>query len=443
MVTDAPHDTAAEEAVVAALMAVDYALPAVAAIVQPRDFFRETNGLIYAAELALWQRGIAPDLITVANELRLSGKLDAVGGVPYLARLTTDLPTAVGVEHYAQIVARDGTLRRLMSAGQQIAQLAWNGSPSIETALQSADAILKAVRDQAFTGGAIPTAGDAALADDEPLSLWLSNPRRLSGYPTGFHALDRMLNGIEPGRVIMPAARTSVGKTMFALALASRMATQRRILYVSLEMTAQQLSRRMAFAAAGIDKYAVRQRGSVTDAERDAIHAARAHLCDLVLWLDDSSGGQWPRVAARVEDAIARNDVQIVVLDHLDLIAAGSTRENRHAQLSEVMADLKALALRRGVAVLVLSQIKRTLNDPPTLDDLRESGSKEESSDVVLILDRPAARQRDLAPEATLHHQLDVYVLKNRDGETGHFPLWIDLATQRIDNWNDGKGPLG
>src|SRR5579883_3080775 len=141
-----PHDVAAEEAVIASVLVADEAIALVAPHVRPDDFFREKNGLIYAAELALWHRREAINPITVAHELNERGQLEAVGGSAYLAALTTDLPTAVGVEYYARIVARDALYRRLMTAGQQIAQMAWEGGPELDSVMAKAENLLMTVR---------------------------------------------------------------------------------------------------------------------------------------------------------------------------------------------------------------------------------------------------------------------------------------------------------
>src|SRR5579883_799846 len=179
-----PHDVAAEEAVIASVLVADEAIALVAPHVRPDDFFREKNGLIYAAELALWHRREAINPITVAHELNERGQLEAVGGSAYLAALTTDLPTAVGVEYYARIVARDALYRRLMTAGQGIANDAWQGGPEAEIVLSGAYRRLQDAAGPAL-GSEWQTAAELADAYGDELIASLSDPGARDAVPTG------------------------------------------------------------------------------------------------------------------------------------------------------------------------------------------------------------------------------------------------------------------
>ena len=439
----APHSREAEEAVVACMLASETAAAEILGTgVRADDFFSEPLGLCFDAAATLARKDAPTNPITVADVLNARGQLDAIGGSAYLARLTTDLPTTVGAAYYALIVAKDASFRRLLSAGAAIGQRGYEGGTDFEAAIADAEAKLRAVRERAAAALARPRRiGEVVEADTDRLLTWMAEPGTLSGYPSGIAALDLVLGGFEPGRVYVVAARTSVGKSLAAVQLSTRLAARAPVLYLSLEMTAEQLKDRALFARAVVGRYAVRRRGVLYQSEVSALADAADWLGPMDLWIEDAVGYQWPALRAAIAASVVRDGVRIVVLDHLDLVAAGNSRENRHAQLAEVMADLKGLAMRHRIAVLALSQIRRTQNDPPTLDDLRESGSKEESADAVLVLDRPASRKTDTGKDPSLVHRLDVAVLKNRDGATGHFPLWVDLDTQRLHDWNDGKGP--
>src|SRR5579885_1314505 len=316
--TAAPYPREAEDSVIASLLVSDYAPRDVFATgLEASDFWQAKHQIAYAACKRLFEAGRPINGVSVADDLHTRGELDALGGSGWLLELTTDLPTAVAAADYAGIVARYAGFRRLLEAGQTIGQRGWQAGPDFEAALAEAEALLRGVREKAVALGKPRHIADVVAEGAERLAAWKANPGKLAGFRTGFAALDYALNGIEPGRVIMAAARTSVGKSMFAINLAFPLAEAVPVLYLSLEMTRDQLKNRALFAKAVVNRRAVQTRGYLYPDESEALDRAEGWLMGHALWLEDESSHRWGAIVGCIENAIARDGIRVVIIDHL------------------------------------------------------------------------------------------------------------------------------
>lgn len=425
----------------------------------PTDLLNVQSRAIVTAAAEVHARGYDVTPGTVAVMLEELGRLGDLGEfdddphVPAIRQAHAELQaraeaqvTAAGIELWADKV-REMAIRRAVCSttfglGQDARDIAKEPAEFIRTALKELTALSSSNNTRAAPRLILERIDD----DEADLMAYLDNPRQLRGYPTHIRTLDDAIDGFEPGRLYVIAARTSMGKTAFALNCAAGMAESRQgrggpmQLYVSLEMRGEQLLRRLTWARARISPQQLRRQGATFPEQRARILAVREELAALPFLIDDSSGSEWASISERIEQSISRDGAQIVWLDHVDLVTMTTQRtQNRHSQIAAIMSECKALALKHQVPFVVLSQVNRVGSKAddgiPTLADLRESGSKEEDADTVLLLHRPAYAQTNLAPNDPRWHELDVIIGKQRDGQTQKIRLWIDLPTQRIGEW--------
>jgi replicative DNA helicase len=443
-----PHDIAAEEAVVAACLVDAEAIFKVAPLLKSDDFFREKNGWIYDACIALWTRNEAINQITVAHELSRRERLESIGGVAYLSRLVADLPTVVGVEYYAEIVARDATYRRLISAAGQIAQIAYEGGADLESALSRAETLLMALR----SGEEIR---DFKHIRDL-LSKYLDDaltPQEEAGTPgvirTGFIDLDTLLGGFKRADLIILAARPSVGKSALAMSFARNAAVgqKAKVAVFNLEMSAEQLAQRLLSAEAGVDSTRLRL-GEHTEAEERRIVHATGQLAECEIYIDDSPVLTVGALRGKVRNLQREKGLDLLVIDYLQLMQ-GTERgsDNRVQEISFISRSLKTLARELNVPVVALSQLSRAVENRkppiPMMSDLRESGSIEQDADVVMFIYREdyytqredwQAQNPDQPGRAYPHGIAQVIVAKHRNGPVGTVDLRFHHKTAKFED---------
>ena len=385
-----PHDIQAEESVVASLMVDEEAVSKVAAGLRPGDFFREANGWTYESCLALWDRNEAINQVTVAHELDRRGHLEEIGGLAFLSQLVTDLPTAVGVEYYANIVRRDATYRQMVSVAATIAQVAYQGSSDLEGALSKAESLIYALR------------SGERLRDfvhiRDFLDPYLSPPDADAAVPyggnlrTGLGELDKLLGGLNASDLIIVAARTGVGKTSLMLNFARNAAVGQhgKVAIFSLEMAGEQLAQRLLAAESRVDSARLRL-GLHSEAEESRIMHAHGVLSQADVYVDDSAAIHIPELRAKAVRLKRDQGLDLIVVDYLQLVH-GTRSDNRVQEIGYITRSLKELARELDVPVIAGSQLSRATDQRqphiPMLSDLRESGSIEQDADVVLFIYR-------------------------------------------------------
>jgi replicative DNA helicase len=429
-----PNDIEAEEAVIASLLVDSEAILRVSPILKPDDFFREKNGWVYDACLSLWGRSEAINEITVAHELARRERLDAAGGHAFLSQLLSDLPTTVGVEDYARIVARDAVYRRLISAAGRIAQAAYEGGPDLDSVLGRAETMLMALR------------SGEALRDfvhiRSVLEAYLEPPETQDSTPsvirTGYIDLDTLLGGLKRSDLIIVAARPSMGKSALGLNFArnSAVGQHARVAIFTLEMSAEQLAQRLLSGEANVDSTRLRL-GEHTEAEERRIMHAIGVLSECEIYIDDTPVLSIAEMRSKLRRLAADRGLDLVILDYLQLMHSGSTfGENRVQEISYISRSLKEMARELSVPIVALSQLSRAVESRqphiPMLSDLRESGSIEQDADVVAFIYREDAYTRreewqDANPgspgRAYPTGIAQIIVAKHRNGPTGTIDL--------------------
>jgi replicative DNA helicase len=456
-----PHDIEAEEAVIASILVDPEAIFKVAPKLNAGDFFREKNGWVYDACRALWDRSESINQITVSHELARRGKLEDVGGAAYLSRLVTELPTSIGVEHYAAIVQRDALYRKLISASGQIAAIAYQGGPDVGEVLARAETLVAGVRQ------------GEALRDfvhiRELLAGYLEASGKTTGaiaaetraITTGFTDLDTMLSpGLKRGDLVIVAARPSLGKTSLVLNFAKNAAERQQatVAFFSIEMAAEQLVQRLVAMESGVDSSRLAF-GQHSDRDERRITQALGTLADLPVFFDDSASLAVSEMRAKARRLQMERGLDLIVVDYLQLMHSGMRTENRVQEVSYLSRALKQMARDLDVPVVACSQLSRAAemraNNIPQLSDLRESGSIEQDADVVMFIYREDKYiSRDQWAQKNEGKSRDypagiaqVIIAKHRNGQTGPIHLrfrdkvarFEDLLVRTAEDW-DGDG---
>jgi replicative DNA helicase len=418
--------------VIAALLLDAEAYPRVLPLLRPQDFFREQNQWCFEACLALADRGEAITHPTVAHELERAGRLDALGGEPYLFELTGKHFTAEGVEAHARIVARDALYRRLIAAAGQIAQAAYEGGPDASRVIAAAEALLLGIR-------STEAAGDFRALRDL-LDQFLEDPGEavegvlVSAVRSGFMDLDALLGGFKRGDLVVLAARTGVGKSSLLLNFARNAAVGQHgtVAFFALEMSADQLAMRLLSAEAGVDATRLRL-GMHSEPEEARIMHAIGALGEAAIYIDDSAVLSVPEIRAKCRRLQAESGLDLVVVDYLQLLHGSSLGgENRASELGKITRALKELARELEIPVIAAAQLSRAVESRhphiPMLSDLRESGSIEQDADIVMFIYRedvyrtPEEWQDEHPDDPGGQHPsglAQLIVAKHRNGPTG------------------------
>lgn len=443
-----PHDTDAEEAVIASILVDPEAIYKVAPRLRAEDFFREKNAWIYEACRALWDRSESINQITVAHELARRGRLEEVGGMAYLSRLIAELPTPVGVEHYASIVQSDAIRRAFITAAGEIARVAYAGEIPVADLRSVAESLITAasesqtLRDFVHIRELLAGYLEAAQAGAGAMSPGLT------GITTGFMDLDTALGGLKRGDLIIVAARPGLGKTSLVLNFAKNAAARQgaRVAFFSIEMAAEQLVQRLVAMESGVDSTRLAF-GQHSDRDERRISHALGELAELPIYFDDSAGLTVAEMRAKARRLQIEQGLDLVVVDYLQLMHSGIRNENRVQEVSYISRSLKQLARDLDVPVVACSQLSRAAesraNNVPQLSDLRESGSIEQDADVVMFIYRESAyvrreewekQHRDQPARRYPAEDAQIILAKHRNGPTGAFHVRFRQKISRFED---------
>jgi replicative DNA helicase len=436
-----PHNLEAEQATLGAMFLSAEAVEGALAILQPEDFMRPAHARIFTAMFDLNQRSVPIDHLSVADRLESTGELEAAGGKPYLLDVTGIVPTAANWSRYAEIVKRTATLRQLIAAGTDIVALGYDAPDELDQVVGDAEKLIFDVTNKRVQSN-FKFINDLLKISFKELEELAENKQHVTGVPTGFKDLDRLLSGLHKGDLVILAARPSVGKTALALNIAVNAAKKGTAVAVfSLEMGAEQLVQRVLCAEARINLQDVRT-GYVKDADWYAIHTAMGKLANLEFYVDDTPSLSILELRAKARRQLRDKPKGLIVVDYLQLMQPASRRsENRQTEISEISRGLKILGKELGVPVLALSQLSRAVEQRagkrPQLSDLRESGAIEQDADVVMFIDRntdPRAEEEEGRPQKGV---AEIIVAKHRNGPTGQVPLvFMERFTKFVDFTN-------
>ncbi|WP_435829092.1 replicative DNA helicase [Saccharopolyspora shandongensis] len=435
-----PQDLAAEQSVLGGMMLSKDAIADVVEVLSPNDFYRPAHQAIYDCVLDLYGRGEPADAITVSAELERRQELLKVGGAPYLHTLIATVPTAANAGYYAEIVSEKAILRRLVEAGTRIVQLGYHGSEgaAIEEVVDRAQSAIYDVTERKASED-YHVLEELLQPTMDEIDAIASRGGQSQGIPTGFVDLDGLTNGLHPGQMIIVAARPGVGKSTLGLDIARSASVKHGLgsVIFSLEMSRTEIVMRMLSAEARIRLGDMRG-GRMSDDDWTRLARRMSEISEAPLFVDDSPNLTMMEIRAKARRLKQRHDIQLIVLDYLQLMTSGKRVESRQQEVSEFSRNLKLLAKELEVPLIAISQLNRgpeqRTDKRPQLSDLRESGSLEQDADMVILIHRPDAFERD-DPRMG---EADLILAKHRAGPTAtitvahqlHYSRFVDMAQE-------------
>ncbi|MCB0564341.1 MAG: replicative DNA helicase [Phaeodactylibacter sp.] len=438
-----PQAIPLEEAVLGALMLDKDALSIVLDILRAESFYLDAHQLIYKSMLRLFEKSQPVDLLTVTEELKKTGELEAAGGPYYLVELSNKVASAANIEYHARIIAQKFVQRELISVSTKIIRDAYEDTTDVFNLLDDAEQGLFAIAQQNLSRGFESMSSLAAKAQKQIEEL-RHKEDGLTGVPTGFTELDRLTSGFQRSDLIILAARPGMGKTAMTLSLAKNAASDfgKPVAIFSLEMSALQLAQRVISMEAEISGMKMRN-GQLEEYEWQQLNAALERISEVPMYIDDTPGINIFELRAKARRLKMQHDIDLIIIDYLQLMSGGgdNQRGNREQEVSAISRALKGLAKELNVPVIALSQLSRAVEvrggtKRPQLSDLRESGSIEQDADIVAFIYRP--EYYDILEDEegqSLKGVAEVIIAKHRHGElktiklrfTGEFARFSDL----------------
>jgi replicative DNA helicase len=425
-----PQNLEAEESVLGAMMISPLAIGAVSEILDASDFYRESHGKIFRAALQLYGKNEPVDAITLTNELEQRGELDEIGGRVRLHELAKLVPATANVRHYAEIVRETATLRGLIRAGGEIAQLGWEREGEPTELVARAEQLVYEIGERR-TEGELVLFKDALVETFQRISHLYESGAEVTGLPSGFRDLDKLTAGFQPSNLVIIAARPSMGKSAFALEIANHVAVDLNIpcAFFSLEMSQQEVAQRLMCSRGKVDAHHIRT-GKLAKEDWPRLVNACGQLEAAPLYVDDTPALSLLELRARAQTLKRRRpELGLVVVDYLQLMTTGRSEESRLQEVSSISRGLKEIAKDLDLPVVALSQLNRSPEQRhdkrPMLSDLRESGSIEQDADLVMFLYREEYYDRDETDDSN-KGVAEVIIAKHRNGPTGDFKVaWI------------------
>ncbi len=432
-----PHNLEAEQSTLGSMLLDRAACDRAAEILNSGDFYRPANQTVFECILTLIERNEPVDPVTLCEYLASAEQLDKVGGREYILSLMDAVPTAANVEYYARIVEEKAILRRLIAAAAAINGMGHSEAEDVMSLVDRAEQTVFQVAQRRM--GQYFTELPKLLHDAwERIDHAYRNKGQTSGMPTGFDQLDLMTNGLQPGDLVIVAARPSMGKTALALNMSvnAALTTKKPVAIFSLEMGKEQLVTRMICSLAKVDGHRLRT-GYLREGDWDKIVRISTSLEGATIYIDDATDISAMAMRAKCRRLKAEKGLGLVMVDYLQLMRWHRQVENRNQEISEIARSIKSLARELQVPVVALSQLSRQTErregNRPMLSDLRESGAIEAEADVVMMIYRPdyyANREVRLEnpteddgglerPDDTQGEVAEIIVAKQRNGPTG------------------------
>jgi replicative DNA helicase len=429
-----PHNIEAEESVLGAVLLSAEAANVALEALHADDFYKPAHQLIFEAVTGLFDANQPIDAITLADALRRTDTLDRVGGVGALTRLLDTVPTTSNVEYYAEIVAETSARRRLLQAGAEVGRFAMQTDREIADVLDSAEQAVFSVAERRVGDGLVAV-GPMLQDTLERIEEMGTRGDDVTGLPTGFRDLDRMLAGLQAANLVVIAARPSMGKSALALNIAENAAEAGQPTAVfTLEMSREEVVQRLLSSMAGVDSHRLRT-GQLTPELWQRLVRVTSRLYQMPFYVDDSSDLTVTAIRAKCRRMMRKHGLGLVIVDYLQLMQAGSRADNRQQEIADISRSLKNLARELHVPVIAVSQLNRALeareNKRPRLGDLRESGAIEQDADIVMFIYRdeyydPGSDQRGVA---------EVNIAKHRAGATGTVMMNFAAEFTRFRNY--------
>ena len=429
-----PHDLEAEQAIIGSMLTDRDAVISAIEILKEEDFYREDNKAIYTAILNLYNRAEPIDIITVKSELESMGKFEQVGGLEYLAELPEKVPTTANAMKYIKIVEEKSTLRRLIKTANEIIELGYSPTEDVEDIMEGAEKKIFNIMQEKNQKGYAPIK-DVLVESFTKLEELYNRKQHITGVPSGFTELDYRTAGFHGSELILIAARPAMGKTAFALNIATNAAVKANVpvAVFSLEMSKEQLVTRILCSEYMVDSNKVRT-GKLEEDDWTKLAGAIGPLSEAEIFIDDTPGINITEIRAKCRKLKLEKNIGMVVIDYLQLIQGSNKRGgSREQEISEISRSLKILAKELDVPVIALSQLSRAAEQRPDhrpmLSDLRESGAIEQDADIVMFLYRDDYYNQDSEKKDIA----EIIIAKHRGGSTGTVELlWLGSYTKFV-----------
>jgi replicative DNA helicase len=434
-----PHNLEAERSVLGAILIQNDAYNTAVELLRPEDFYRDAHRRIFDKIIALAERRTEVDFVTLKEELGRAGELDTVGGPAYVASLVDGVPRATNVEYYAKIVKEKSVLRNLIAAANTILLDAYEADQEASEILDRAEQSIFHIAEGGIRTGFV-SLHDLAETSVEAIQKAHEEKKTITGVATGFEDLDRLTSGFQRSDLIIVAARPSMGKTSLALNIAQHVGTRskRTVGVFSLEMSKEQLFMRMLSSEAMIDGHALRT-GYLRTEEWGQLTEALGVLGQAKVFIDDTPGIGVLEMRAKSRRLQSEHGLDLLVVDYIQLMQGRGRFDNRTQELGAISRALKGLAKELNIPVVVLSQLSRApearSDHRPQLSDLRESGALEQDADVVLLIYREDAYNR----EAENAGVAEIIIAKQRNGPTDTIKLAFIRERTRFENYDPGS----
>ena len=444
-----PHNLEAEQAVLGSCFLSKYAIQKAAERLMPESFYSEKNGKIFSAMTTLLDENTPIDVTTVTSILQKKNEISAVGGVEYLTEILNYVPTAANIDFYLQAVEESAILRNLIETATEIASDGYRTDETVNEILDSSEKkILNIVKKR--TSSEFRPIKDVVAKVQEDLETLSEQKREITGLATGWYDFDRITTGLHPNELIILAARPAVGKTAFALNIATHVAmTQdKSVVLFNLEMNAEQLAMRILSSLGQVDGFKLRT-GNLLNQDWKRINEAAAQLSSSNLIIEDTAGITIGELRAKCRRlASSEKGLALIIVDYLQLLSGGKNYgANRQQEVSDISRSLKTLALELGVPIIALSQLSRSVDQRedkrPVLSDLRDSGSIEQDADIVTFLYRDDYYKNTDISKTDDNSIIEVNIAKHRSGPTARIELLFKKNTSTFLNLrNYNKMPL-
>ena len=434
-----PNNIEAEQAVLGSCFLSKYALQKAVESSLPSSFYNEKNGKIFSALTALQEEKTPIDITTVTSYLKKTNELTEIGGVEYLTEILDYVPTASNIDFYIQTVEESAILRSLIETATEIASEGYRTDETVNEILDNSEKkILGIVKNR--KSSEFRTIKEVLTKTQSDLEKLSENKGEITGLATGWYDFDRITTGLHPNEFIIIAARPAMGKTVFALNLATHaaMEQEKSVALFNLEMGAEQLAQRILSSLGQIDGFKLRT-GNLMNQDWKRINEAVSQLSNTNLVIDDTPGITIGEIRAKCRRlASSEKGLSLIVMEYLQLISGGKNYgANRQQEVSDISRSLKTLAMELGVPVIALSQLSRGVeareDKRPLMSDLRESGSIEQDADIVMFLYRDDYYNKELRTEDN-NSILELIIGKHRSGPTATIELLFKKNTSTILN---------
>ncbi len=443
-----PFSLEAETAVLGGMFISRDAVSMVGEHINEAVFYREANRRLYRTMVRLYERGDAIDAITVADELKKTGEMDAAGGYDYIAQLVDAVPSASNIEYHARIVADKAMLRKLVEqASQTIRDVYDQGERTTAEIIAEAEQRVLAI-DIASNKAATRVIKDLLWEAFAKIEEWQKlEEGETAGLSTGFSSLDKRTTGMHPGEFWVVAGRPSMGKTALALDILKNVTIGGGKVWIkSLEMESTELTVRMLAGEARLDLLKLRSGENMSQDENQRLAAAAGHLNSAGILIDDNPLATIGEIRSTGRRIHREHDLSLIIVDYLQLIEGGGN--NRQEDVSQISRGLKLMSRELKVPVMGVSQLSRGVenrtNKRPILSDLRESGSIEQDADIVMMVYRPEYYMSPAEisksaekPKTDARGLAEIVIPKQRNGPTGTVALFFDKPTTRFSEWKD------